>query len=407
MEAINDLLLDPEIEVISNLLEVVASYGTPEEINRKADEAGQLPALLQQVERAQPSYLADLEWLIEQRDRGAFIRVADFRRLIHGERVDAMDFKEDHAVTLEISSCHYFTWLVEIARGAIERQWLMPGRFVTVRKMREQEADGDLPAFAAAMQIIGASYVEQLDTLGTDGANLHARSAETIVGFFGGMGMPNDYPYKWANEFLYYYTTYGVRQVLCLSPGSVIVGYLLHRLGVNIEFKISVSMGNDNPLSALWVLLTARLFGREDGSTPLAGFNWSNSVTNQTIERGAQIRRKLCFEESVRFEHHITEAWRGIVAQPYLRRDELLELAERVPNLSAKHEGGDPQVEMVRQRPSDVQDYGRAREEIIASGEWEALTQNFMDKFEAVNHTARALTEHGLAFVAARKLHHR
>ena len=29
-----------------------------------------------------------------------------------------------------------------------------------------------------------------------------------------------------------------------------------------------------------------------------------------------------------------------------------------------------------------------------------------MDKLDATNHTARALTEHGLSFVAARHLHH-
>lgn len=31
--------------------------------------------------------------------------------------------------------------------------------------------------------------------------------------------------------------------------------------------------------------------------------------------------------------------------------------------------------------------------------------QNFLDKFKAVNRTARLLTEQGLSFVAARKLH--
>jgi hypothetical protein len=29
-----------------------------------------------------------------------------------------------------------------------------------------------------------------------------------------------------------------------------------------------------------------------------------------------------------------------------------------------------------------------------------------MDKLDATNHTARALTEHGLSFVAAQNLHH-
>ena len=49
----------------------------------------------------------------------------------------------------------------------------MPARWIQVRRMKEQEADGDLPAIAAAMRIIGASYVETLDTKGTDGSNIH------------------------------------------------------------------------------------------------------------------------------------------------------------------------------------------------------------------------------------------
>ena len=64
----------------------------------------------------------------------------------------------------------------------------MPGRFIKVRKMKEQEADGDLPAIAAAMQIIGASLVETLDTKGTDGSNIHLNGPATITGYFGGIG---------------------------------------------------------------------------------------------------------------------------------------------------------------------------------------------------------------------------
>jgi hypothetical protein len=36
-----------------------------------------------------------------------------------------------------------------------------------------------------------------------------------------------------------------------------------------------------------------------------------------------------------------------------------------------------------------------------------AITQNYLDKHEAVNNTARALTEKGLSFIAAPKLHHK
>ena len=238
-----------------------------------------------------------------------------------------MSFRDDMAVTLEVSSLQYFPWVIAAARRAIADRSLMPGRWIRVRKMKEQEADGDLAAVAAAMKIIGASVVETLDTKGTDGSNVHLDGPATITGYFGGVGQPNDHPLLWVDEFLRYYTTYGVQQVLNVNPGTVLAGYLLHRLGVDIEFKISVFMGNDNPFAGLWTLLGAKLFAREDGTTPLVGFNWSNSVDNQTLEIAAQIRRALGFEHAVRFEHHITETQKSIVRQPYDRREELMELA--------------------------------------------------------------------------------
>ena len=119
------------------------------------------------------------------------------------------------------------------------------------------------------------------------------------------------------------------------------------------------------------------------------------------------MRRALGFEDVVRIEHHITEAYRSVVIQPYNLRDELLQIADHVANISAKHEGGDPDVETTREHTSDILDYFRAKEEVEASGDMPALLQNYLDKHDAVNRTARALTEHGLSFVAARELHHR
>ena len=405
LDDLNAFLLDPDARIINDLLAVVARYGTPDEINRRAREAGRLPALLDRVRAAHPEYLADLDWLTEQRDRGAFVSVADYRRGVLGDRADTMTFRDDLAVTLEVSSLQYFPWVIAAARRAISDQSLMPGRWIRVRKMAEQEADGDLAAVTAAMTIIGASVVETLDTKGTDGSNIHLDGPATITGYFGGVGQPNDHPLLWVDEYLHYYTTYGVRQVLNLNPGTVLAGYLLHRLGVDIEFKISVFMGNDNPFAGLWTLLGARLFAREDGSTPLVGFNWSNSVDNQTLEIAAEIRRALGLEDAVRFEHHVTETQKSIVRQPYDRRAELIELADHVPNISAKHEGGDPEVDAADPHPSDILDYFRDKSEVIASGEWDALQDDFMDKLDATNHTARALTEHGLSFVAAHHLH--
>ncbi|HEY4691782.1 MAG TPA: hypothetical protein VIK33_20920, partial [Anaerolineae bacterium] len=80
--------------------------------------------------------------------------------------------------------------------------------------------------------------------------------------------------------------------------------------------------------------------------------------------------------------------------------------AGHVANISAKHEGGDPEVEQTREHPSDILDYFRDKAEALASGEMSMLERNYLDKHEAVNRTARALTEHGLSFIAARHLHH-
>ena len=220
LDALNAILLDPDMKVINNFLEVVGRYGTPEEINKKAELAGQLNNLLKKVEVSKPEYLKDLEWLKQQRDKQAFISVADYRKKVLGNKSKSMDFKDDFAVTLEVSACQYFPWVIAAAKRAIEQQNLMPGRFIKVRKMKEQELDGDLPAIAAAMNIIGASYVETLDTKGTDGSNIHLGGPATITGYFGGVGQPNHCPLKWLDEFLYYYTNYGVHQVLYQSGYS-------------------------------------------------------------------------------------------------------------------------------------------------------------------------------------------
>jgi hypothetical protein len=407
LEAINAALLDPDSQVVNALLDVVAKYGTPEQINARASEARKVPNLLSRLSESGSPYLQDVEWLIAQRDAGAFISERDYRKSVLGEIADALAFKDDFAVTLEISAAQYVPWVIEEARQAIAQRELMPGRFIRVRKMRDQEADqGDILAFAAAMQVMGASYVETLDTKGTDGSNVHLGGPATITGYFGGVGQPNNHVLMWVDEFLYYYTHYGIRQVLNLNPGTVLAGYLLHRLGVDNEFKISVFMGNDNPYSVLWTLIGAKLFSRDDGTCPLIGFNLSNSVDNQTIEITAEIRRALGFEDVVRIEHHITECWKSIIIQPYNRREELVVLADHVPNISAKHEGGDPGEDSTRAHPSDILDYFRAKEEIEASGDMQSLLRNYLDKHNSVNRTARALTEHGLSFIAAPKLHH-
>jgi hypothetical protein len=405
LDAINSVLLDPNSQVMKDFFAVVAKYGTPQEINRKHKQARKMENLFKIVQERQPEAIKDLNWLIQQRDKGAFISVKDYRRKVLGAAADKMKFNNKSAVTLEVSALQYFPWVRVMAEQAIANKTLMPGRFIKVRNMKEQEADGDLPAIAAAMDIIGASYVETLDTRGTDGSNPHLGGPATITGYFGGIGQPNDHALMWLDEFLYYYTTYGVRQVLNVNAGTILLAFLLYRIGVDIEFKISVYFGSDNPYHALWIMTMAKLFSRDDGSSPLIGFNWSNSVNNQTMELTAEFRKALGFEKVVRFEHHITETYKSIVRQPYNRRAELVEIADHVANIAAKHEGGDPEIDSARAHPSDILEYFRAKDEIIASGDWDNLRINYLDKVNACNRTAWALTEKGLSFVAAKKLH--
>ena len=405
LEAINSVLLDPNSRVMKAFLDIVAKYGTPEEINRKHRESRKMENLFKQVEAKAPDYLKDLNWLIQQRDSGAFISVADYRHKVLGDAVKNIKFKDEYAVTLEVSALQYFPWIRVMAEQAIANKTLMPGRYIAVRKMKESEADGDLPAIVAALDIIGASFVETLDTKGTDGSNPHLGGPATITGYFGGIGQPNEHALQWLDEFLYYYTNYGVQHVLNFNAGTILLGFMLYKLGVDIQFKISVFFGSDNPYHALWIMMMAKLFSRDDGTSPLIGFNWSNSINNETMELTADFRKSLGFEKVVRFEHHITEPQKSIVIQPYNRRAELVQIADHVANIAAKHEGGDPEVDVTRAHLSDILDYFREKKEVIETGDWDNLLRNYLDKVDACNQTAWALTEKGLSFVAAKNLH--
>jgi hypothetical protein len=411
LREINDFLLRKDNQLVNDLLEIVDKYGGVDEINYKAEEARRIDNLMGRLRKSESPFVKDLEWLTKQRDKEAFVSVSEYRRKVLGKKVDSMKFDESFAVTLEISAFNFFPWLGEEARKAIAKQELMPARYIRVRSMKEQVNDDDILAFAAAMQIIGASYVQTLDTKGTlpgpDGKpiNVHLAGPETITGYFGGVGVPNEYSLKWVDEFLHYYTEYGLPQVLNTNSGTVLLGYWLHKLGINIEFKISVFLGIDNPYSILWTLMTAKLFSRDDGSSPLIGFNLSNSVDNKTIELAAYVRNAFGFEDVVRLEHHITEAYKSIVRQPYNRTDELVRLADHVTNVGAKHEGGIPETEEKREHPSDILDYFLPKKDIVEKGLMPKLLANYLDKHDALNKTAEALTRHGLTFIAAQNLH--
>ena len=70
LEAINRVLLNPDSQVVNNFLEVVSRHGTPDEINRKAEQARQLPRLLDRVRQKKPEYLEQLETMAATRETG-------------------------------------------------------------------------------------------------------------------------------------------------------------------------------------------------------------------------------------------------------------------------------------------------------------------------------------------------
>jgi hypothetical protein len=410
LDEVNEFLLKRDNPIIDKLFEIVEKYGGVKEINSKAETSGSLESQFENLRASNPQFLEDLYWLQEQRDDKAFIELEDYRKKILDKKYETTEFDESKAVTLEISACNFFPFLIEEAKKAILDEELMPARYIRVRSMKEQAQDGDLPAFLAATNITGATYVQTLDNKGTlagpDGlpVNTHLCGPETITGYFGGVGMPNKYALKWVDELLHYYTEYGVSEVLNINPGTVLLGYLLFKMGIDTRFKISVFMGNDNPYSVLWTLIGAKIFSRKDGTTPLIGFNLSNSVDNWTIDMSGYIRDSLNLEMT-RLEHNITETYKSIVRQPYDKLDELVEISSKVSNISAKHEGGLINVEENREHPSDILDYFIPKKEIEAQGLMPALTKNYMDKHHALNRTARVLTENGLSVLPAWNLH--
>ncbi|MFH1437975.1 MAG: hypothetical protein ABIJ56_19865 [Pseudomonadota bacterium] len=405
VKEINDYFLDPNSKVMNDMLDVVLKYGTPREINRKATKAKKLSTQMKMLKDAGSPFLSDLRWLIRMKAKNAFITMDQYRKNVLGSRAASVKFNESDAVTLEVSAMQYVEWLRVEAQQAIDKKELMPGRFIRVRSMKDQLEGLEPVAMGAAMNIMGASFVETLDTKGTDGSNVHLGGPETITGYFGGVGQPNEHALQWLDEYLKYYTEFGITQVLNINAGTILLAYFISKLGIDNEFKISVFMGNDNAYAVLWTLLGAKLLCRTGGRTPLIGFNYSNSVNNDTIELSAEPRKALGFEQQVRFEHHIIETAKSIVVQPYDRRQELLEVAPKVRNISAKHEGGDVEVEKTRGHPSDILDYFVPKKDVLANDLWDDFLRNYLDKHDAVNHTARALTEKGIAVIAAKNLH--
>ncbi len=102
LRAVNDFLTSPDSKLFEGLFQIIEKYGGIDEINRKAREAGKVENLMGRLKVKGSPYAKDLEWLMEQRDKGAFINLADYRRRVLGLKADSTSFDESFAVTLEI-----------------------------------------------------------------------------------------------------------------------------------------------------------------------------------------------------------------------------------------------------------------------------------------------------------------
>ena len=59
LDALNSLLLRPNLRAIDDFMRVLEKYGTPEDINRRARDAGTLSSQLDRVRRVNPDHLAE------------------------------------------------------------------------------------------------------------------------------------------------------------------------------------------------------------------------------------------------------------------------------------------------------------------------------------------------------------
>jgi hypothetical protein len=82
----------------------------------------------------------------------------------------------------------------------------------------------------------------------------------------------------------------------------------------------------------------------------------------------------------------------------------VVDVARELPNLSAKHEGGEPELEATREHPSDILDYFLPQAQLSAT-DLAALERNYLDKHDALQRTARTLLLAGLPVRAAPLLH--
>ena len=103
LEGLNAFLTNPDNPLLGDLRRVVAKYGSVEEINARAREAGRIENLLRRLERLDSPYIKDLEWLMTAREEGRFIPISAYRSRVSPER-PVWEYDAARPVTLEISA---------------------------------------------------------------------------------------------------------------------------------------------------------------------------------------------------------------------------------------------------------------------------------------------------------------
>jgi len=114
LNEINSFLLKDDNPLVDGLIKVIEKYGGVDEINKKANDSRKLENLMAKLDEKNSPYVKDLHWLQKQRDDDAFISIPEYRREILGNKTDTTKFDESFAITLEISACNFFPWIIEV-----------------------------------------------------------------------------------------------------------------------------------------------------------------------------------------------------------------------------------------------------------------------------------------------------
>ena len=120
LNAVNDFILDENNPLINKLFKIIEKYGGVDEINKKAEEANNLDNIKTKLEKKKPEYARNIEWLEDQRDKDVFISIPEYKKKILGEKYDTIQFDDDYAITLELSACQYFPFLIDLLRTRLK-----------------------------------------------------------------------------------------------------------------------------------------------------------------------------------------------------------------------------------------------------------------------------------------------